>query len=161
MKVSMVNVNNYKKSFDIVCGQKRFSYPFSKLSLKPSLKNSITEVFPDSEVGNKGFCYQLESGEEDTILMDQVLEYWNDPDYVRNWTLYKLTLEAQKLIAKKKIAKREISRRLSTSPAQLYRLLDQRNTKKTIDQMVRLLAALDQVPVLKLEDRKKVSLEIV
>jgi len=32
---------------------------------------------------------------------------------------------------------------MGTTPTQLYRLLDQKNVNKTIDQMVKLLAALD------------------
>ena len=41
------------------------------------------------------------------------------------------------------LAKREIIRRLRTSPPQLYRLLDQANYRKSIDQMLRLLQILD------------------
>jgi len=39
--------------------------------------------------------------------------------------------------------KREIVRRLGTSAAQLYRLLDQTNYAKSIDQMLNLLRVLD------------------
>ena len=42
-----------------------------------------------------------------------------------------------------KLSRREIIRRLGTSPAQLYRLLDQTNYRKSVDQMLSLLAALD------------------
>jgi hypothetical protein len=35
-----------------------------------------------------------------------------------------------------------VARKLSTSPAQLYRLLDPANQTKTLDQMIKLLAAL-------------------
>jgi predicted XRE-type DNA-binding protein len=57
--------------------------------------------------------------------------------------LYKLTLEAQRRIATHKLAKREIIRRLGTSATQLYRLLDQTNYKKSVDQLVSLLQVLD------------------
>ena len=38
---------------------------------------------------------------------------------------------------------REISRRLRTSATQLYRLLDQTNTRKSVDQLLALLQVLD------------------
>jgi hypothetical protein len=38
---------------------------------------------------------------------------------------------------------RQLSRRLKTSPAQLYRLLDTTNYKKTVDKMLELLHVLD------------------
>ena len=41
------------------------------------------------------------------------------------------------------LAKREIIRRLGTSPSQLYRLLDQTNYRKSVDQLLRLLKVLD------------------
>ena len=87
--------------------------------------------------------YTLESGKEDTVLLDQVLEYNKDTEYLREMLLYKLSLKARKLLQARGISKRELVRRLHTSPVQLYRLLDQTFTHKTIDQMIRLLAALD------------------
>jgi hypothetical protein len=41
------------------------------------------------------------------------------------------------------LSKREICRRLGTSATQRYRLLDQTNYGKSIDQVLRLLRALD------------------
>jgi len=41
------------------------------------------------------------------------------------------------------LSKREIIRRLGTSAAQLYRLLDQTNYRKTVDQLVALLQVLN------------------
>jgi hypothetical protein len=52
-------------------------------------------------------------------------------------------VEAQKRIADTALSKREIIRRLRTSPAQLYRLLDQTNTPKSVDQMLALLQVLN------------------
>ena len=57
--------------------------------------------------------------------------------------IYKLTLEAQKRIETSLLSKREIIRRLGTSPAQLYRLLDQTNYRKSVDQVLALLHVLD------------------
>jgi len=57
--------------------------------------------------------------------------------------LYALTLEAQKRLAWSPLSRREIIRRLGTSPAQFYRLLDQTNYDKSVDRLVALLQALD------------------
>ena len=62
---------------------------------------------------------------------------------MRDLLLYKLTLEAQARVAESPLSKREIVRRLRTSAAQLYRLLDQMNDTKSIDQMLKLLRILD------------------
>lgn len=77
------------------------------------------------------------------MLADQVLDYNSDPGYVRRMLLHRLTLEARARLAASGISKREIIRRLRTSPAQLYRLLDTTNQRKSVDQMVRLLQTLD------------------
>ena len=66
-----------------------------------------------------------------------------DPAYLRDLLLYQLTLEAQKRIAESPLSKREIMRRLGTSAAQLYRLLDQTNYRKSIDQVLALLQVLN------------------
>lgn len=72
-----------------------------------------------------------------------VLEYNQDPSYLRDLLLYRLTLEAQKRIAESPLSKREIVRRLGTSAAQLYRLLDQTNYRKSVDQVLALLQVLN------------------
>jgi hypothetical protein len=62
---------------------------------------------------------------------------------VRDLLLYRLTLEAQKRVAESPLSKREIVRRLGTSAAQLYRLLDQTNYRKSVDQVLALLQVLN------------------
>ena len=62
---------------------------------------------------------------------------------MRELTLYNLTVQAVDLVKRSQLPKRELARKLKTSPAQVYRLLDPTNYTKTIDQMVRLLACLD------------------
>jgi hypothetical protein len=77
------------------------------------------------------------------VHVEQVLDYNKDPSYLRDLLLYQLTLAAQHRVAETQLSKREIVRRLGTSPAQLYRLLDQTNYAKTVDQLLRLLGVLD------------------
>ena len=67
----------------------------------------------------------------------------SDPDYLRDLRLYELTLEVQKRVRRSRLSKREIIRRLGTSAAQFYRLLDHTNYSKSIDQLLSLLQVLD------------------
>ena len=109
----------------------------------PTAGDPIARVFVDKELDREGLTYELVSGKTGTIHLEQVLEYNQDPNYLRDLLLYKLTLEAQKRIAQSRLAKREIVRRLGTSATQLYRLLDQTNYEKSFDQLVSLLQILD------------------
>ncbi len=143
MKVKKVTANNRKKVFEIETSRGVYEYPYSRLSLKPIENNAIEKVFPDAEVAKDGFTYRLSSGDEDTIMMDQVLEYAKDPEYRREMLLFKLTVKANDQIEQGGVSKREIIRRMGTTPTQFYRLMDQTNTHKSIDQMVKLLAAMD------------------
>lgn len=107
----------------------------------------------DRELGREGFTYKLESGQEGTVHIDHVLEYNEDPDYLRDLLLYKLTLEAQRRVKNSALSRREIIRRLGTSATQFYRLLDQKNYRKSIDQLLSLLRVLDCDVELVVKDR--------
>ena len=61
------------------------------------------------------------------MLSDWILWQNRDPDYVRDMLLHRI---------------RALARRLETSPAQIYRILDQTKYDKFIDQVVRLIIAL-------------------
>ena len=80
------------------------------------------------------------SGAEGSLHIDSVLEYNEDPAMLRELAVYKLTLEAERCVAASGLSRREIIRRMGTSPAQLYRLLDPTNTRKTVDALLTLLA---------------------
>jgi hypothetical protein len=78
-----------------------------------------------------------------TVHIEQVLEYNKDPDFLRDRLLYGLTLEAQKRAAASPLPRREIIRRLGTSATQFYRLMDQTNYSKSMDQIVSVLQIFD------------------
>ena len=143
MKIQSVTHNNRKRAFQVKMSKKVFDLPYSKVDPQPSPANPITRVFVDKELGGEGFTYVLESGKEGTIHGEQVLEYNQDPHYLRDTLLYKLTIEAQKRVEASALSKREIIRRLGTSATQFYRLLDQTNYRKSIDQLLSLLHVLD------------------
>ena len=143
MKIQSVAPNNRKKAFEVKTSRKTFQLPYSKVDPQPGVADPITQLFVDKELGREGFTYVLESGKEGTVHVEQVLEYNQDPRYLRDALLYKLTLEAQKRIEASPLSKREIIRRLGTSATQLYRLLDQKNYRKSVDQLLSLLHVLD------------------
>src|SRR3989338_6360317 len=143
MKIRAVQYNNRKKAFDVRLAGKPLAFPYAKSEPAPSAADPVRRVFVDPEVGREGFTYELRSGRTGTVHVEQVLEYNEDPSHLRDLLLYKLTLEAQKRIETSPLARREIVRRLGTSAAQLFRLLNQTNYRKSIDQLVALLRVLE------------------
>ena len=143
MKIRSVAANNRRRAFEVRFGAKTLTFPFVKLEPPPATDDKVVRATVDAELGREGFGYVLASGREGTVLLDQVLEYNEDPDYLRDLLRYKLTLEAQVRVAASPLSKREIVRRLRTSATQFYRLLDQTNDRKSVDQMLRLLQVLD------------------
>lgn len=143
MKIRSIKTNNHKKAFEIRTYNDAYDFPFAKLDLQPTVDNKIVEFYVDPELGNEAFTYMLASGDEDSIHIDRVLEYNQDPAYMRKLMLYKLTVETQKLVKASKLSKRELIRRLGTSATQFYRILDEENYGKSIDQVFGLLSILD------------------
>ena len=143
MKIRSVKHNNRRKAFEVKTLRKTFQLPYSKVEPQPTVADPITRVFVDRELGREGFSYVLESRKEGTVHIEQVLEYNKDPHYLRDELLYRLTVEAQKRVKASPVSKREIIRRLGTSATRFYRLLDQKNYQKSIDQLLSLLHILD------------------
>jgi hypothetical protein len=143
VKIRSVKPNNRRKAFGIRAGKRPLTFPYSKTDPQPTPTDPVSRVVVDEEIGREGFTYVLESGREGAVHIDDVLEYNEDPSYVRDALLYRLTIEAQKRLDNSRLSRREVIRCLGTSPAQLYRLLDQKNYRKSIDQLVSLLRILD------------------
>ena len=143
MKMKRVKPNNRKKAFEVTTYNKTYLFPYAKLDLRPSPTNPLVVVSVDRELGDEAFTYVLASGDEGTVHIDHVLEYNQDPGYLRDLLLYRLTLEVQKRVENGPLSKRELIRRLGTSATQFYRLLDQTNYKKSFGQLLSLLHVLD------------------
>jgi hypothetical protein len=143
VKIRSVRINNRRKAFEVRTSARRLLIPFAKVAPKPTATNPVVRTYVDKEIGSEGFGYVLRSGREGTVHIEQVLEYNKDPDHLRDQLLYRLTLEAQKRVGASALSRREIIRRLRTSAAQFYRLLDQTNYRKSVDQLVSLLQILD------------------
>ena len=143
MRVRSVKQNNRRRAFEVRTWGRSFSFPYSKADPPPCAADPIVELWIDDELGREGFTYRLVSGREGSVHIDHVLEYNQDPKYMRDLLLHKLTIEARNRIAASGLSKREIIRRLGTSPAQLYRLLDPTNYRKSVDRLLLLLSVLE------------------
>lgn len=139
MKIAKVIPNNRKHAFEVFTRSKQYLFPYAVVQPSPSRSNRVVAVQVDAELGGEGFVYQLASGEEGVVHIDHVLEYSRDPEYLTDQLLYNLTLMAQKAVKSSALSVREIIRRLGTSPAQFYRLLDQTNYRKSMRQLLSLL----------------------
>jgi hypothetical protein len=142
MKIKKVVVNNRRKAIEIDGPSGPLSLPFSKLRLVPTPRNPISRIKVDPELAHRAITYWLESGDEDSVHLDAFLEYNRDPELMRELVLHQLSVDARKLMEKSGLSKHEVIRRLGTSPSQLYRLLDTANYRKSVDEMLRLLAVL-------------------
>ena len=142
MIIDAVSTNNRKKEFVITAAGRTYTFPFGLLDLKPTPDNRISELYVDKELANECFTYVLESGDLDSVTLDQVRYYNQDPQYLHDLLIHKLSAEAQRMVKESNLSKREIIRRLGTSPSQLYRILDTTFYGKTVDQILKLFHVL-------------------
>ena len=143
MKVTSVTANNRKRAFEVKTRRGEWLFPYSKAEPEPTTSDPLVELYVDPELGREGFTYLLASGAEGSVLVDHVLDYNEEPGYMRDLLLHNLTAEALERIEASPLSKREIIRRLGTSPAQFYRLIDPTNYRKSVDKMLALLQVLD------------------
>lgn len=155
MKIRRVAVNNRKRQLELrTFAGAMLPFPFSKLDPRPTVRNRVREVFVDPELGSEGVTYVLESGAEGSVHVDHALEYNEDPRYLSEILMHRMTVEAGKRVGKAELSRREIARRLGTSVPQLYRLLDPTNSAKSINQLISLLHVLGCEVDLKVRSRK-------
>jgi hypothetical protein len=141
--VKAVAWNNRSRAFLVLIRKQNLRFPYARCVPAPSAADPVARVAIDPEIGRDGFVYTLASGREGTVHAEQVLDYNRDPDYLRDLLLYRLTVEARARVAASDLSRRELIRRLGTSATQFYRLLDQTNYRKSVDQMLALLGVLD------------------
>ena len=116
-----------------------FEFPYARSEPVPTPDDRLVRVYVDPELANEGFTWVLESGEEGSLHIDHVLEYNEDPTYMADLQLFDLTVEVLELVEASSMSKREIIRRLRTSPAQLYRVLDPTNYRTSFRQLLAIL----------------------
>lgn len=139
-KFQKVEFNNKKRVFylEYTSGLK-IECPYSALGIR----GKVIEAAPDSEVGKHSFYFILENDEKEFVPFDQPLHIVQNPEYVKERTLYEVTKQLNEFIKKSKVSKRELARRLGTSLSQLARLLDTTNYKKELSRLIELAAMLN------------------
>ena len=142
MKITSIKANNRRRAFEVTCVKGEFIFPYEKADPRPTRDDPIVHLFIDPEIGNEGFSYVLASGADGCVLLDWVFDYNEEPGYMRDLLLHNLTCEALNRLETTSLSKREIIRRLGTSPAQFYRLIDTTNYRKSVDKMLSLLQVL-------------------
>jgi len=142
VKITSVIANNRRRAFEVASGEATWPFPYAKADPQPSAADPIVELFVDPELADEGFTYVLASGAEGSLMLDNVLDYNEEPGYMRDLLLHNLTCEALDRLQTTPLSRREIIRRLGTSPAQFYRLIDPTNYRKSVDKLLVLLQVL-------------------
>lgn len=139
-KFKKVGFDNKKRVFHLeyTTGLK-IDCPYSALCIR----DKVIEAGPDPEVGRHSFYFTLNNGKTDYVPYDQPLHIVQNPEYVRENTLYEMTALLNRLIKESKVPKRELARRLGTSLSQLARLLDTTNYKKELSRLIEIAAMLN------------------
>jgi len=140
--IQSVRVDNRKREWVLETSRGVFSYPFAKCDPEPTPSDRVAKYFIDDELAREAVSYVLESGTEGFVHSEMALDYNREPTYMRDLLLHQLTVDALKSLEANPLPKREMMRRLGTSAAQLYRLLDPGNYSKSVDSMLELLSVL-------------------
>jgi len=142
VKITAVKANNRKRAFEVTTRRGQWPFPYAKAEPAPTPSDPLVELFIDPELGREGFTYVLASGAEGSVHIDHVLDYNEEPGYMRDLLLHNLTCAALDRLEVTSLSRREIIRRLGTSPSQFYRLIDPTNYRKSVDKMLALLQVL-------------------
>jgi len=139
-KFKKVDFDNKKRVFHLEYSSGlKVDCPYSALGIR----DRVVEAGPDPEVGRHSFYFRLNNGKKDYVPHDQPLHIVQNPEYVREMTLFEVTKQLNRFIRESKVSKRELARRLGTSLTQLARLLDTTNYKKELSRLIELAAMLN------------------
>jgi hypothetical protein len=139
-KFKHVTFDNKRRVFHLeYASGLKIDCPYSSLGIHQKVKKAA----PDNEVGKHSFYFVLENGKKEYVPYDQPLHIVQNPEYVRQQALYKMTKMINQFISREKVSKRELARRLHTSMSQLTRLLDITNYKKELSRLIEIAAILN------------------
>lgn len=139
-KIKQVEWDNKKKLFHVkYTSGLEVDCPYSALGVR----ENVVEAAPDKEVGQHSFYFMTESGKKDFVPYDQPLHIVQNPEYVKQQTLFEVTKKINQFIEEEHVSKRELCRRLSTSMTQLSRLLDVTNYNKELSRLIEIAAMLN------------------
>lgn len=139
-KFKKVEFDNKKRLFHLqYTSGLKLECPYSALDIR----DKVVEAGPDQEVGRHSFYFILSNGKKDYVPYDQPLHIAQNPEYMKEQTLYKVTKQINHFIKQERVPKRELARRLGTSMSQLARLLDTTNYKKELSRLIEIAAMLN------------------
>ena len=139
-KFKKIKFDNKKRVFHLeYTSGLKVECPYSALGIR----GKVIEASPDAEVGRYSFYFILENGKKEFVPFDQPLHIAQNPEYVKQRTLFEITKQLNRFIEREKVPKRELARRLGTSMSQLSRLLDTTNYKKELSRLIELAAMLN------------------
>lgn len=139
-KFRKVRLDNKKRVFHLeYTSRLKVECPYSSLGIR----GKVIEAAPDPETGHHSFYFVLENGKKNYVPFDQPLHIIQNPEYVKERTLYEMTKRLNEFIRKAGVPKRELARRLGTSMSQFARLLDTTNYKKELLRLVEIAAMLN------------------
>jgi hypothetical protein len=155
VKILEVAANNRKHLFEVRTRRQTLVFPYAKSDPAPSSDDRVEDLFVDPELGREAFTYRLSSGVEGSVHVDEVLEHNQDPSYMAELTLYRLSQEARSRFESSGLSARQVSQLLQTSPTQLYRLLDPTNYTQSLRQLLSLLFVLGCEVDVEVKDRPR------
>lgn len=139
-KFKKVQFDNKKRLFHIeYASGLKIECPYSALQIR----GKVIDAAPNKDVGRHSFYFVLDKGQKHFVPFDQPLHIAQNPEYVKQHTLYEVTKKLNEFIEQEKVPKRELARRLGTSMSQLLRLLDTTNYKKELSRLIELAAMLN------------------
>ena len=142
VKVQAVRADDVRQVFEVVIEDRVYEFPYSTLDPAPTQDNPVVLAQVDTDVGGEGFAYTLASGEEGGAMGEHVLSYNDDPRIACEEFLHQLNVEALSRFHAGGFTKRGLASQLGTSATQVDRLLDVKNTRKSVESMVGLVTAL-------------------
>ena len=140
--ITCVYANYRSRALVVHLGQHKLLYPFALLDPQPSTWDRYVRCYDDERTGPTTVHYVLESGGQGRLTAEQVLDFHREPSHVKSRVLETLTMAASERIQYTGLSKRQIFKRLRTSRAQLDRILDTKNVRKSVDSVLAVLEVL-------------------
>ena len=141
-RITYVYANYRSRSLVVHLGQHKLLYPFALLDPQPSAWDRYVRYYVDERAGPSAVHYVLESGSQGRLTAEQVLDFHREPAQLKTRVLETLTMAASERIQNTGLSKRQIFKRLRTSRAQLDRILDPSNVRKSVDSVLAVLEVL-------------------
>ena len=110
MKVQKVKANNRAKRLELTTRRGVYHFPYAQLRPCPGTDNKIVTVDVDAELAREGVTYTLQDGSEQSVLLDEVLYFNEEPAFMRQLLLRQASAMAAKLLGRTPLSRRQIAK---------------------------------------------------